>query len=111
MTGCNEQVTELAARVKVEEMGASLPGDDTGNAICSDGHVGVARGSSALPQDLTCKVCAPAGAFHRGIDVGVVDEGVGAAAIERETHSAHRLARACAVIGQEGEERRKPQRR
>jgi hypothetical protein len=43
---------------------------------------------------------------HCGIDGRAVDEGVGAAAVEREAHSAHRLAGAYAAISGQGKLRR-----
>ena len=63
MTGCNEHVTELATRVKVEEMGASLPGADT-ETPSTVKATSVSQAEPELPQALTCNVCAPTGGGH-----------------------------------------------
>ena len=98
VTGCNEHVTEFATSVKVEEMEASLPGDET-ETPSTVMATSVSQAEPALPQALTCKRVRARRGGHRGIDRGAVDEGVVAAAIEREAHGAHRLAGACAVSG------------
>src|SRR6202034_3584513 len=64
-------------------------------------HVCVAGGARIAPSlNVQCVRARRGG--HRGIDGGAVDESVVAAAVERKTHRAHRLAGACTVRGGKG---------
>jgi hypothetical protein len=59
VTGCNEHVTEFAARVKVEEIAVPLPGDDT-ETPSTVMVTSVSQPEPEFPQALTCNVCQPA---------------------------------------------------